>query len=75
MKYCRIREMREDKDFTQEYMANLLSITPRAYGRYESGEREIPIAALCKLADFHGVSVDYLLGRTDILEPYPVSKR
>lgn len=75
MVYYRIRDLREDKDLTQTYMAKLLSVNQRTYSRYETGESEIPLAALCILADFHGVSVDYLLERTDILKPYPVTKK
>lgn len=70
--YCpRIRALREDKDLTQTYMANILFVNQKTYSRYETGEHEIPLSALCTIADFHGVSVDYLLDRTDITEPYP----
>ena len=75
MQYTRIRDLREDKDLTQAYMAKLLSVNQRTYSRYETGEHEIPLAALCTLADFHGVSTDYLLERTDIAKPYPKKKK
>ena len=75
MYYPRIRALREDRDMTQTDMAKLLHITQRAYSRYETGEREIPIPSLCILADFHGVSVDFLLGRTNLKKPYPISQR
>lgn len=75
MQYPKIRALREDKDLTQSYMAKLLSVNQRTYSRYESGEHEIPLSALCTLADFHGVSVDYLLDRTDITKPYPPKKK
>ena len=42
------------------------------YWRYEKGVREIPAWAVIKLADYYHVSTDYLLGRTDRPEPYPV---
>ena len=74
MHYPRIRELREDRDLTQTAIAKILHITQRAYSRYETGEREIPIPSLCVLADFHNVSVDYLLGKTDIPKPYPPSQ-
>lgn len=45
------------------------------YSKYERGERPIPIDIINKLADFYGTSVDYLIGRTDQIEPYPKSKR
>lgn len=73
MHYPRIRSLREDLDLTQTDIAQMLHITQRAYSRYETGEREIPIHTLCVLADFHNVSVDFLLGRTDIRKSYPPS--
>ena len=65
MKYIRIRDLREDRDWTQERVGRLLHISQRAYAYYESGERMIPPPVLCALADLYGVSVDYLLNRTD----------
>jgi len=66
MKYERVRNLREDHDLTQTVIANYLNITQRAYSRYETGERAIPVETLAKLADFYGTSVDYLIGRTNI---------
>ena len=71
MEYSRIRKLREDKDLTQEYMAQLLHVNQRTYSRYETGEHAIPLEQLCRSADFHNVSVDYLLDRTDTRKPYP----
>ncbi len=75
MIYKRIRNLREDKDLTQTDIADYLNITQRTYSRYENDDRAIPIEILCALADYHNTSVDYLLGRTDILKPYPSSKK
>ncbi len=75
MSYRRIRELREDQDLTQTYMARFLNVTQRTYSRYETGEHVIPLELLCRIADFHHVSVDYLLGRTDIKQPYPAGKK
>ena len=72
--YCRIRELREDKDLTQTYMARLLNVGQRTYSRYETGEHAIPLDLLCKVADFHNVSVDFLLDRTDEKMPYQPKK-
>ena len=72
--YRRIRELREDNDLTQTYMAKLLNLNQRTYSRYETGEHEISLASLSKIADFYNVSTDYLLDRTDIKKPYPKSK-
>ncbi|MBE6562426.1 MAG: helix-turn-helix transcriptional regulator [Ruminococcaceae bacterium] len=63
--YRRIRELREDRDLTQKQMGEILSCSQRVYSNYERGELDIPTEILIKLADFHMVSVDYLLGRTD----------
>ncbi len=65
MLYQRIRDLREDKDLTQQNMGEILSCSQRVYSNYERGELDIPTEILIKLADFHGVSVDYILNRTD----------
>ncbi|MBR0121765.1 MAG: helix-turn-helix transcriptional regulator [Clostridia bacterium] len=63
--YKRIRDLREDKDINQTVMAKHLGMSQTGYSKYETGENDIPTAILIKIADFHGVSVDYLLNRTD----------
>ena len=65
MQYIRIRNLREDKDLTQQQMAYILNCSQRCYSHYEAGDRYIPTETLIKIADFHNVSIDYLLGRTD----------
>lgn len=65
MIYSRIRELREDKDLTQTQLGKIINVTQRTYSYYENGQRMIPPDILIKLADFHNVSVDYLLNRTD----------
>lgn len=64
--YRRIRDLREDRDLTQTQMGMILSCSQRVYSNYERGDIDIPTTILIKLADFHNVSVDYLLERTDI---------
>ena len=63
--YPRIRNLREDKDLTQTQMGDVLSCSQRVYSNYERGDIDIPTTTLIKIADFHKVSVDYLLGRTN----------
>ena len=63
--YRRIRDLREDKDLSQVKMGQILSCSQRIYSNYERGDVDIPTTILSKIADFHDVSVDYLLGRTD----------
>ncbi len=72
--YERIRALREDRDLTQAELAQMLSCTQACYSHYESGKRDIPTEALNKLADFYGVSTDYLLGRTSRKQPYPKNR-
>ena len=60
----RIRDMREDKDLTQQKIADILLCDQSLYSKYERGEREIPLTLLIKLADFYDTSLDYLVGRT-----------
>lgn len=65
MKYKRIRDLREDNDYTQADIAEKINITQRTYAYYESGEHTVPPHILVKLADLYNVSVDYILERTD----------
>ena len=66
--YHRIRDLREDRDLTQEKVGAAINVPQRTYAYYESGQRMIPPHVLCALADFYDVSVDYLLERTDCRE-------
>lgn len=70
MKY-RIRDLREDKDLTQQQISQLLNVSQVAYSYYEMEKRAISVELLSKLADFYGTSVDYLIKRTNKKEPYP----
>lgn len=71
MIYARIRDLREDRDLTQQDLADYLRCTQVSYSHYERGARDIPTDVLCRLADFYQTSTDYLLGRTDERKPYP----
>ena len=67
----RIRDLREDDDLTQEYIAKIvLNCTRSAYSKMEAGSRLISINDLIKLADFYKVSLDYLVGRVDNKEDH-----
>ena len=61
----RIRDLREDNDYTQKYIAEYLICDQSLYSKYERGERPVPLEIMMKLADFYKVSLDYLCGRTD----------
>ena len=67
----RIRDLREDADLTQQDIAKILDCDQSLYSKYEREERMLPLHLADKLADYYGVSVDYLLGRTDLKIPYP----
>ena len=61
--YQRVRDLREDRDKTQREIAAVLNMQLTVYQRYERGERELPLWAAIKLADYYGVTLDYLVGR------------
>ena len=61
----RLRDLREDRDLTQEDIAQLLGTSQTMYARYERGASELPVRHLVTLADFYKVSTDYILCRTD----------
>ena len=69
MYFQRIGDLRSDHDLRQKDIAALLNLNTEVYRRYEKGEREIPVWALIKLADYYHTSTDYLLGRTN--DPNP----
>lgn len=71
MYFPRLEDLRVDKDKSQIDIAEFLHMNRNVYWRYEKGQREIPVWAVIKLADFYHVSTDYLLGRTD--DPAPPS--
>lgn len=71
----RIRDLREDKDLKQREVAALLLCDQSLYSKYERGERELPLHLAVQLAEFYGVSVDYLVGLTDEAAPYPRRKK
>lgn len=66
--YKRIRDLREDSDLNQTQIAKMLGMSQTGYSKYETGENDIPTAILIRLADFYNVSIDYLLGQTDVKE-------
>ena len=65
MYFQRLRDLREDKDLRQKDIAAVLGISQTVYSRYERGFQTIPVMHLIRLADFYGVTTDYILGRTN----------
>ena len=66
----RIRDLREDRDLKQRELAEYLMCDQSLYSKYERGERPLPLELAVKLADYYGVSLDYLVGRTAVKTPY-----
>ncbi len=62
----RLKYLRESELLTQSEVAAAIFCSQRAYSHYGTGSRNIPTQTLIKLADFYNVSVDYILGRTEI---------
>ena len=70
----RIREIREDRDISQKEIAQRFMCDQSLYSKYELGKRDIPLRLMIELAKYYGVSIDYLVGLTDIPDPYPKNK-
>lgn len=68
-----LRGLREDRDLTQQELADLLKIGRTMYRRYETGETEIPVRHLKSLCLYYGISADYILGLPEG-RPYGFSK-
>ncbi len=64
-----LRNLREDRDLKQSYIAELLKMKQPQYARYEIGKRDIPLEHLVTLCKFYNVSADYILGLPNL--PYP----
>ena len=63
MKYIKIiKDLREDRDLTQQQVADYLGTSQTMYARYERGANEMPIRHLLKLCEMYNVSADYILG-------------
>lgn len=62
--YQRLKDLRDDEELNQGDIAKVLNITRQQYQLYESGNREIKFNQVIKLAEFYGVSIDYIAGRT-----------
>lgn len=57
-----LRDLREDLDLKQNYIASMLNTTQQMYSKYESGQTELPLRHLITLCKFYNVSADYVLG-------------
>lgn len=75
MFFRRLRDLREDNDYSQTFIADFLSLKQNSYSQIEKGVNGIDAEYLIKLSQLYHCSVDYILGLTDIQKPYPRSKR
>ena len=75
LKYGRIRDLRIDRGLTQAQVAEVLHVSQNTYSQYEIGTTRYPLDGVVTLAEFYGVSVDYLVGLTDEAAPYPRRKK
>lgn len=73
--FYRIKEMREETGIRQKELARILYCAQQTYSNYEKQILKIPVECLVDLAALYETSVDYLLGLTDVRDPYPKSKR
>ncbi len=77
----RLKELREEKNLTQNDVAQAIHTSQRNIGRWENGENEPTSNFIIRLADFFQCSTDYLLGRADdfgnvtVLSDHPVSPK
>lgn len=70
MLFKRVRDLREDNDYTQKQLAEYLKIHQTTYSDCEIGNLNIPVDVLVKLAKLYNTSTDYILGLTNNIEPY-----
>lgn len=68
--YPRLRDLREDRDLSQQQVADYLGMKQPQYSRYERGLRDVPTDVLIRLAQLYKTSVDYILGLTKNSKPY-----
>ena len=70
----RIKDIREDREMKQKDVAEFLNISQTNYSKYDLGKINIPIETLKKMSILFDTSVDYLLGLTNEVKPYPRAK-
>jgi len=67
----RIRALREDRELTQQQIADLLGVGQKTYSDYELGRTRIPLESMVILASFYNVNMDYICGLSDAKHPFP----
>lgn len=74
MQFQRLEDLRIDSDRTQADIAEYLGCQREVYRRYEKGTRQIPVDMLIQLSKLYNVSIDYLVGLTNVKKAYPRNK-
>lgn len=74
MQFTRLEDLRVDSDRTQAEIALYLECCREVYRRYEKGTRQIPVDFLIRLSELYDVSIDYMVGLTNVKKPYPRNK-
>ena len=67
--YHRLKDLREDHDLSQQWVADYLGMKQPQYSRYERGLRDLPTDVLIRLAQLYKTSTDYILGLTNNSKP------
>ncbi len=65
----RLKELREGNCLSQQYVAKMMDVAPSTYLRYEQGERKFSFQFAIEIAEFYGVSIDYIAGLTNNPKP------
>ena len=71
MRTSRLKQLRVEHGYSQTELGTILFVGQNSLSDYERGKRPCPVDLIVQLADLYGVSVDYLMDRTDVKEPYP----
>lgn len=66
-----LKKLRKERNLKQDDLAQIVGTTRAGYGHYENGLREPDFASLQKLSEYFGVSIDYILGNTDVRTVLP----
>ena len=67
----RIRELREDNDYNQTYVANAIHVAQTTYSDYEKGKVRMPIECVIELARFYDVDLNFIIGVSDEKKEFP----
>ncbi|KPU42131.1 HTH-type transcriptional regulator ImmR [Oxobacter pfennigii] len=65
----RLKEIRIESKLTQEELGDMVGVSGNTISKYETGDREPSLDILTRIANYFNVSLDYLLGRTDLTTP------